>query len=72
MGTQSTLLCIHRDPGKLLHLEENGYQLVTATNGSEGLRLLMSRRVDVSIMGCWTVRFSTDELGSLSECRETV
>ncbi len=40
MGTQSTLLCIHHDPGKLLHLEENGYRLLTATNASEGLRLL--------------------------------
>ncbi len=50
MGTQSTLLCIHRDPGKLLHLEENGYRLVTATNGSEGLRLLMSRTVDAVVI----------------------
>ena len=50
MGTQSTLLCIHRDPGKLLHLEENGYRLLTATNGSEGLRLLMSRTVDAVVI----------------------
>src|ERR1700746_3186751 len=45
-----TLLCIHRDPGKLLHLEENGYRLLTATNGSEGLRLLMSRTVDAVVI----------------------
>jgi CheY-like chemotaxis protein len=50
MGTQSTLLCIHRDPGKLLHLEENGYRLLTATNGSEGLRLLMSCTVDAVVI----------------------
>jgi DNA-binding response OmpR family regulator len=50
MGTQSTLLCIHRDPGQLLHLEENGYRLVTATNGGEGLRLLMSRKVDAVVI----------------------
>jgi CheY-like chemotaxis protein len=50
MGTQSTLLFIHRDPGKLLHLEENGYRLLTATNGSEGLRLLMSRTVDAVVI----------------------
>ncbi len=50
MGTQSTLLCIHRDPGKLLHLQENGYRLVTASNGSEGLRLLMSRTVDAVVI----------------------
>ncbi len=50
MGTQSTLLCIHGHPGKLLHLEENGYRLVTATNDSEGLRLLMSRTVDAVVI----------------------
>jgi DNA-binding response OmpR family regulator len=50
MGTQSTLLCIHRDPRQLLHLEENGYRLVTATNAGEGLRLLMSRTVDAVVI----------------------
>jgi CheY-like chemotaxis protein len=50
MGTQSTLLCIHRDPGQLLHLEENGYRLVTATCGHEGLRLLMSQAVDAVVI----------------------
>ncbi len=50
MGTQSTLLCIHRDPGKLLHLEKNGYRLVSATNGSDGLRLLMSGTVDAVVI----------------------
>ena len=50
MGIQSTLLCIHRDPGQLLQLEENGYRLVTATNGGEGLRLLMSRKVDAVVI----------------------
>ena len=50
METQSTLLCIHRDPGQLLHLEENGYRLVTATNGGEGLRLFMSRPVDAVVI----------------------
>lgn len=50
MGTQSTLLCIHRDPGQLLHLEQNGYRLVTATCGVEGLRLLMSQAVDAVVI----------------------
>ena len=50
MGTQSTLLCIHRDPDQLLHLEEQGYGLVTATSGGEGLRLLMSRSVDAVVI----------------------
>ncbi len=46
----STLLCIHRDPAQLTVLQENGYELVTATNGSEGLRLLMSRPVDAIVL----------------------
>jgi DNA-binding response OmpR family regulator len=50
METQTTLLCIHRDPDQLLHLKENGYQLLTATSGSEGLRLLMSHAVDAVVM----------------------
>ena len=50
MATNSTLLCIHRDPAQLSLLRENGYDLVTATNGSEGLRLLMSRPVDAIVL----------------------
>ncbi len=50
MATNSTLLCIHRDPAQLTLLQENGYELVTATNGSEGLRLLMSRAVDAIVI----------------------
>ena len=50
MATQSTLLCIHRDPDELLHLEEKGYRLVTATCGHEGLRLLMSHKVDAVVI----------------------
>jgi len=44
------LLCIHRDPAQLSLLQENGYELVTATNGSEGLRLLMTRSVDAIVL----------------------
>jgi DNA-binding response OmpR family regulator len=50
MGTQSTVLCIHRDPDQLLHLEETGYRIVTATCGHEGLRLLMSQQVDAVVI----------------------
>jgi len=50
MVTNSTLLCIHRDPAQLTLLQENGYDLVTATNGSDGLRLLMSRPVDAIVL----------------------
>ena len=50
MAANSTLLCIHRDPAQLSLLRENGYELVTATNGSEGLRMLMSRPVDAIVL----------------------
>jgi DNA-binding response OmpR family regulator len=46
MAASRTLLCIHRDPAQLSLTQESGYELVTATNGSEGLRLFMSRPVD--------------------------
>ena len=50
MATNSTLLCIHRDPAQLTVLRENGYELVTATNSSEGLRLLMTCPVDAIVL----------------------
>jgi DNA-binding response OmpR family regulator len=50
MATNSTLLCIHRDPAQLSLLQENGYELATATNGSDGLRLFMSRPVDAVVL----------------------
>jgi len=50
MATNSTLLCIHRDPAQLRLLQENGYELVTATNGSDGLRLFMLRPVDAIVI----------------------
>jgi DNA-binding response OmpR family regulator len=50
MATNNTLLCIHRDPAELSLLQENGYELVTATNGRDGLRLFMSRPVDAIVL----------------------
>ena len=50
MATNSTLLCIHRDPAQLSLLREKGYELVTATSGAEGLRLLMTRPVDAIVI----------------------
>jgi DNA-binding response OmpR family regulator len=50
MAPNSTLLCIHRDPDQLTSLRENGYELVTATSGSDGLRLLRSRPVDAIVL----------------------
>ena len=50
MARHCTLLCIHRDPARLSLLEENGYELVTATNGYDGLQLFMSRCVDAIVL----------------------
>ncbi len=50
MRTSNTLLCIHRDPDQLSLLKENGYELATATSGSDGLRLFMSRPVDAIVL----------------------
>ncbi len=50
MAANSTLLCIHRDPAQLSLLEQSGYELLTATNGREGLRLFMSRPVDAIVL----------------------
>jgi CheY-like chemotaxis protein len=50
MAANSTLLCIHRDPDQLALLRENGYELLTATSGSEGLQLLQSRSIDAIVL----------------------
>src|SRR2546430_1271251 len=50
MGTNSTLLCIHRDPAQLSLLAQNGYEVLTATNGADGLRLFMARPVDAIVL----------------------
>ncbi len=50
MATNSTLLCIHRQPDELRLLRASGYELVTATNGHDGLRLFMSRPVDAIVL----------------------
>jgi DNA-binding response OmpR family regulator len=50
MVATGTLLCIHRDPAQLNLLREKGFGLITATNGSDGLRLLMSQSVDAIVL----------------------
>jgi DNA-binding response OmpR family regulator len=50
MATNRTLLCIHRDAEQLSLLQEHGYELATATNGSDGLRMFMSRPVDAVVL----------------------
>jgi len=50
MGIKGTVLGIHRDPAQLSLLQQNGYELVTATNGHDGLRLFKSRPVDAIVL----------------------
>ena len=50
MAASSTLLCIHRDPGQLSLLKENGYKLVTATNNHDGLQLCRSHAIDAIVL----------------------
>jgi DNA-binding response OmpR family regulator len=50
MAANNTLLCIHRNPAQLTVLQENGYELVTATSGHEGLRILASQPVDAIVL----------------------
>jgi CheY-like chemotaxis protein len=50
MAPNSTLLCIHRNPAQLTLLQENGYDLITAANGPDGLRLLTTRPVDAIVL----------------------
>jgi DNA-binding response OmpR family regulator len=50
MAANSTLLCIHRNPAQLRLLQKNGYELLTATNARDGLRLFMLQTVDVIVI----------------------
>jgi DNA-binding response OmpR family regulator len=50
MAANPTLLCIHRNPAQLRVLRENGYELLTAANGRDGLRLFRSRPVDAIVL----------------------
>lgn len=50
MTAARSLLCIHRDPAQLSVLQENGFSLITATHGSQGLRLLVSNPVDAVVL----------------------
>lgn len=50
MASNPKLLCIHRDPEQLSLLRNNGYDVLTATNGHDGLRLFMTRPVDAIVL----------------------
>ena len=58
MVLNSTVLCIHRDPEQLTLLKEKGYGLVTATNGSDGLRLLKTQPVDAVVLEYYLGRWN--------------
>ena len=50
MAAARSLLCIHRDPAQLMVLQEKGFSVITATHGSQGLRLLVSKPVDAVVL----------------------
>jgi CheY-like chemotaxis protein len=50
MAAAKSLLCIHRDPAQLMVLQEKGFSVISATHGSLGLRLLVSKPVDAVIL----------------------
>ena len=50
MASNPKLLCIYRDPEQLSLLRNNGYDVLAATNGDEGLRLFMTRPVDAVVL----------------------
>jgi DNA-binding response OmpR family regulator len=50
MAANNTILCIHPDPDQLSLLQENGYELLTATNGHDGLRLFASQPVNAIVL----------------------
>src|SRR6266699_7012385 len=53
-GLKATILCIddHRNGliGRKMLLEENGYEVLEATGGNEGLRLFLSHSVDAVVL----------------------
>jgi DNA-binding NtrC family response regulator len=52
MAAARSLLCIHRDPAQLMVLQEKEFSLITATDWSQGLRLLVSKPVDAVVLEC--------------------
>jgi DNA-binding response OmpR family regulator len=50
MATPPVLLCIYADPERLSVLQENGYDLLIAENGCEGLGVLGAHAVDAVVL----------------------
>jgi DNA-binding response OmpR family regulator len=50
MARNMTLLCIHCDSAPLSLLRANGYRVLIATNGQEGLQLFLTRQVDAIVL----------------------
>ena len=50
LARSPVLLCIHRDPDRIRVLQENGYELLPAATGEEGLGVLGTRPVDAIVL----------------------
>ncbi len=50
MSANGTLLCIQRNPSKLQFLTQSGFDVLTAADGHEGLRIFMTQPVDAIVL----------------------
>src|SRR5689334_2900676 len=73
MATRPALLCIHRDPDRMRMLQKNGYKVLTAANGQEGLQLLASEPVDAIVFQYNSARRGSSALASeIKQLRPTI
>ncbi len=57
LGNMATVLCIDDEPSAIesrrLLLEAEGYQVINASAGEEGIRLFQSNKIDVVVVDYW-------------------
>ena len=57
LGNMATVLCIDDEPSGIqarrLLLEAEGYQVIDASTGEEGIRLFQSSKIDVVVVDYW-------------------
>lgn len=57
LGNIVTVLCIDDEPSAIetrrLLLESEGYQVIDASTGEDGIRLFQSNKIDVAIVDYW-------------------
>jgi CheY-like chemotaxis protein len=57
LGNMATVLCIDDEPSAIesrrLLLDAEGYQVINASTGEEGIRLFQSNKIDVVVVDYW-------------------